>query len=178
MQPVLALLPEEMLIGNQNSLPTSVKGVLFRRINGSAEVLLLRNDRNEWELPGGRPEAGETPEECLSREIREETGLVVGVGPCIHSGVLTILPPHVPNATNVLISAYGCHLKSPADTNASIALSDEHKAAAWIRVEDLADLSDVPEIYKAAVQSGKRKIDQLSQGIESSRNEPRRGGRW
>lgn len=122
-------------------------------------MLLLRNDRNEWELPGGRPESGETPEECLSREILEETGLVVEVGSCIHEGVLTILPPHVPRDTDVLITAYGCHLKNPADTNASIALSDEHKAAAWISVEDLADLSDLPEIYKAAVLSWKRAID-------------------
>ena len=140
-------------------MPISVKGVLFRKINGSAEVLLLRHDRNEWELPGGRPEAGETPEECLAREILEETGLVVEVGSCIHSGVLTILPPHTPSATDVLISAYGCHLKSPPDTNAAIALSDEHKAAAWICVENLVDLSDVPEIYKAAVLSWKRESD-------------------
>ena len=144
----------------QVSSPTSVKGVLFRKINGSVEVLLLRNDRNEWELPGGRPEAGETPKECLSREILEETGLVVAVGSCIHSGMLTILPPHTPSVTDVLISAYGCHLKNPADTNASIALSDEHNAAAWIRVADLAAMSDLPEIYKAAVLSWKRKIDQ------------------
>jgi 8-oxo-dGTP pyrophosphatase MutT (NUDIX family) len=128
-------------------------------VDGTAEVLLLRNDRNEWELPGGRPEAGETPEECLSREIVEETGLVIEVGSCIHNGVLTILPPHAPRATQVLISAYGCRLKSPADANASIALSDEHKSAAWIRVEDLAELSDVPELYKACVQRAKCAID-------------------
>jgi 8-oxo-dGTP diphosphatase len=148
-----------MHIGMQASLPLSVKGVLFRKIDGSAEVLFLRNDRNEWELPGGRPEAGETPEECLSREIREETGLVVGVGSRIHNGVLTILPPHTPGATDVLISAYGCHLKNPADTSSCIALSDEHKAAAWIRVEDLAAMSDVPETYKVAVLSAKRESD-------------------
>jgi len=178
MQPVLALHLEETLIGNQVSSPTSVKGVLFRKINGSVEVLLLRNDRNEWELPGGRAEANETPEACLSREIVEETGLVVAVGSCIHNGVLTILPPHTPSATDVLISAYGCYLKNPADTNAGIALSDEHKAAAWIRVDDLAGLSDVPETYRAAVLSWKRKIDQQPQGIESSHNQPRRGDRW
>jgi 8-oxo-dGTP pyrophosphatase MutT (NUDIX family) len=124
---------------------------LLRKNHGSAEVLFLRNDRNEWELPGGRPEAGETPEECLSREMREETGLAVEVGSCIHNGVLTILPPHTPNVTDVLISAYDCHLKSPADANVCIALSDEHKAAAWIRIEDLAERSDVPGIYKTAV---------------------------
>ena len=128
-------------------------------VDGTAEVLLLRNDRNEWELPGGRPEAGETPEECLSREIVEETGLVIEVGSCIHNGVLTILPPHAPRATEILISAYSCRLKSPADANASIALSDEHKSAAWIRVEDLAELSDVPERYKACVQRAKCAID-------------------
>jgi len=140
-------------------LPVSVKGVLFRKIDGSVEVLFLRNDRNEWELPGGRPEVGEKREECLSREIREETGLAVEVDSCIHSGALTILPPHTPSATNVLILSYGCHLENPADATASIAISDEHKAAAWIRVEDLADSSDVPEIYKAAVLSAKRESD-------------------
>jgi 8-oxo-dGTP pyrophosphatase MutT (NUDIX family) len=125
-------------------------------VDGTTEVLLLRNDRNEWELPGGRPEAGETPEECLSREIREETGLVVEVGSSIYNGVLSIFPPHAPRATEVLISAYGCRV---AESNASIALSDEHKAAAWICVEDLVAMSDVPEIYKAAVLSRKREVD-------------------
>ena len=113
MQPVLAIRLEDMFIADQVKSPVSVKGVLFRKINGAAEVLLLRNDRNEWELPGGRPEAGETQEECLSREILEETGLVVEVGSCIHNGVLTILPPHTPSATDVLISSYACHLKRP-----------------------------------------------------------------
>jgi 8-oxo-dGTP pyrophosphatase MutT (NUDIX family) len=155
-----------------------VKGVLLRKIDGSDEVLLLRNDRNEWELPGGRPEGNETPEECLSREILEETGLVVDVGSCIHNGILAILPPRAPRTMEVLISAYGCNMKSPTDTNAAVSLSDEHKAAAWIRVEDLAGLSDLPEIYKTAVQSWKRKIHQPPPGIESSHNEPRGANRW
>jgi len=51
--------------------PVSVKGVIVR----AGRVLLLRNERNEWELPGGRLEAGETPAQCVVREIGEAGGI-------------------------------------------------------------------------------------------------------
>ena len=45
--------------------------------NEKGEVLMqLRSDTNDWSLPGGSTEMGETVEEAVKRELLEETGLV------------------------------------------------------------------------------------------------------
>lgn len=133
-------------------LPVSVKGVVLRAETAGSEVLLLRNERQEWELPGGRMEGNETPEACLTREFLEETGLEISIGPCVERGVLTIASTHVASSTDVCIHAYGCYLQeSCRGTGLEVTISSEHKGFIWIPLAKLAGMSDVPDLYKKAV---------------------------
>ncbi len=51
-----------------------VNAIIF---DGSRVLLCLRRDIEWWNLPGGGVEPGETVDEALRREVREETGLEV-----------------------------------------------------------------------------------------------------
>jgi mutator protein MutT len=50
-------------------------------------VLLIKRAheplKGQWSLPGGRVELGETLEQAVAREVQEETGLDVDVGPIV-----------------------------------------------------------------------------------------------
>ena len=57
-------------------------GVVTRSGKGGAlEVLLVhRGEYDDWTVPKGKVEAGETDEACAVREVEEETGLVCRLG--------------------------------------------------------------------------------------------------
>lgn len=71
----LRLYPTRPLVGVGGVIVDDDRVVLVRR---RYEPLAGR-----WSLPGGTLEVGETLEEGAARELREETGLVVDVGPLI-----------------------------------------------------------------------------------------------
>ncbi len=60
----------------------TIQGTSIIFINRRHQVLLLLRDDdptipypNRWDLPGGHVEAGETPEACIIREMKEEIDL-------------------------------------------------------------------------------------------------------
>lgn len=109
-----------------NAHPLSVKAVVLHR----GRVLLLVNERDEWDLPGGRPEAGEDHRAALAREVREETGLSVEIGALLDEHLFEVLPQRF-----VRIVAFGCTLAGAGA--ADVTLSDEHSAAHWLPLDAL-----------------------------------------
>ena len=117
--------------------PVSVKAVIVEE----GRVLLLANDRGEWELPSGRLDPGESEMAALAREIREELGVVAGVGPRLAEEPFEVIPGRV-----VRIVSYGCTIKE----GGALRLSDEHVDLLWASVDALGDLP-IPEVYRRAV---------------------------
>ena len=127
--------------------PTSIKGVLIHE----GRVLLLLNERGEWDLPGGRPDPGEDHRAALRREVREETGLDVEVGARLDEHLFEVLPQRF-----VRIVAYGCALVGSHE----VALSHEHLETRWVRLADLGETIDghlLPSGYLGAIRQA---IDQ------------------
>jgi len=78
-----------------------------------------------WEFPGGKLEEGETFQDCLKREIREEIGVEISVGPMIAA------VDHAYPEKRVRIHFYRCQLTS--GTPESI----ECQAIEWVTREEL-----------------------------------------
>ena len=91
--------------------------------------------RGWWEFPGGKQEPGETPEEALVREIREELATEISV-----DRFVTTLEWDYPTF-HLSMRCYLCSVIS-----GSLTLL-EHEAAAWLDREHLHSVKWLPADY-------------------------------
>lgn len=117
----------------------SVKAVMFTEKG----VVLLKNERDEWELPGGQLEASEEPGACVVREVQEELSVDVAVERLLDCWQFEVIPDR-----HVLIVAYHCRLVDPRQ---AFAISHEHKEVGVFAVDALGGLS-LPDGYANAVR--------------------------
>ena len=85
-----------------------------------------------WEFPGGKMEAGETPEEALKREIREELSTEISV-----DEFLCTVEYDYP-AFHLKMHCFWCHIES-----GSLVLK-EHEAAKWLSMNNLDSVEWLP----------------------------------
>lgn len=97
--------------------------------------------KDGWEFPGGKVEAGESPEEALRREIREELEVEVNVGDLID----TIEYDY--SAFHLSMKCYACTIAGGSPHLL------EHEAARWLSADQLdsvawlpADITLIPKI--------------------------------
>ena len=122
--------------------PVSVKGILIHQ----DRVLLLLNERGEWDLPGGRPDPGEDHRAALKREVQEEAGLTVEVGAPLSEYLFEVLPGRF-----VRILPFVCRLMGGGD----VVISHEHLETRWLPIDELAARIHghlLPEGYLGAIR--------------------------
>ncbi|WP_298788453.1 (deoxy)nucleoside triphosphate pyrophosphohydrolase [uncultured Marinococcus sp.] len=94
----------------------------------------------KWEFPGGKIEAGETPEHALQREIREEMKCGISIEGKIEETT------HEYDFGIVHLTTFYCRLtgEEPVLT--------EHRTIKWVHKENLHELdwapADIPAIHK------------------------------
>jgi 8-oxo-dGTP diphosphatase len=103
--------------------------------DGDGRLLLIKRGHEPgaglWSLPGGRIEAGETDEEAVIREIREETGLIVVPGRLVGS-----VQRSGADGSVLVIRDYEAEI-----TEGTLAAADDAADARWV---DAANLGELP----------------------------------
>jgi mutator protein MutT len=87
-------------------------------------LLVLRQDYNLWNLPGGGLEQGETPWDGVAREVKEETGLDIVIDRL--SGLYT------KTDKNEIVFSFDCKV-----VGGKITLNSEAKEIKWFSINEL-----------------------------------------
>jgi mutator protein MutT len=113
-------------------------------------ALLMRNGRvlmarraphrkaypGRWSFPGGHLEPGETPDEALLRECREE----IRISPTKFRFVISISDPNVPDSDPAVYHMYAVAEWTGGEPEP---IGDEHTALEWLAFDIAAALPDL-----------------------------------
>lgn len=125
----------KLYLDKQDGYPTPKVDV--RALIRQEDKVLLVQDRatKEWSLPGGYAEVGLTPKENIQKEVLEETGLHVAVGP-LRAIFDTNLREDIPQLFQYYKLVFACEVVSGA-----FVANSETVQSHYFELEDLPTLS-------------------------------------
>jgi 8-oxo-dGTP pyrophosphatase MutT (NUDIX family) len=127
------------------AIPVSCKGIVFE----DDKVWLRYNERNEWELPGGKLDPGEQPEETVAREMREELGVKVKVQQPV-SNYLYVIHTSQDETRGVLVCNYACQFIERVGDVEHIGEAGAAKFKAFAPGE--IEALPMPDFYRQAIR--------------------------
>lgn len=126
-------------------IPISAKGIVFEKNS----VWLRKNERNEWELPGGKVDIGEQPTQTVLREMREELGFETEIVKIVYAWVYRVNQSS-DESGGVLVLCYLCKLLAKTgefETEGEAGKAEFRKFS----VDEIESL-DLPQFYKEAIR--------------------------
>ena len=119
-----------------DKFPVSIKAIII----DDQKVLCLKNERNEWDFPGGKVNFKEDIEKCLRREVKEEVNLEIKN--------LKILKPFNLkfNDVRVFVVVYSANILC----NSPISISHEHSEYNFFSKKQIKNLN-MPQDFKKLI---------------------------
>lgn len=104
-------------------------------------LMACRNDNQQWSLPGGSLEVGETLEECIIRETFEETGIEIREQDLLLNSVKSILEPVIKNGRKIYVVSVTYRVSEYNKDNMIID-SREFNRYGWLTVDEVLKIQD------------------------------------
>lgn len=131
--------------------------VIIRETDGRQVLLVLRGKepaKGMWSVPGGSLELGETVSEAAEREVQEETGLDVEIGP-----VITAVDAIYREEKEISFHYVIVDVLAFAAPDATPVPADDADAVQWVAVDEVASVEPLTENLPAVVQQAVAMID-------------------